>query len=41
MAKKYFSMNEVPIGTNMIIKSSRIKGELVEVQNYMPASERH
>ena len=34
MAKKYYSMNEVPIGTEMIIKSSGIKGVLVEVQNF-------
>ena len=34
MAKKYFSMNEVPIGTKMIIKSSGLKGELVKIQNF-------
>jgi len=34
MAKKYYSMNEVPVGTEMIIKSSGTKGVLVEVQNF-------
>ena len=34
MAKKYYSMNEVPIGTEMIVKSSGVKGTLLEVQNF-------
>ena len=34
MAKKYYSMNEVPLGTKMKIKSSGLKGELVEIQNF-------
>ena len=34
MAKKYYSMNEVPIGTEMIIKSSGKKGILVDIQNF-------
>ena len=34
MAKKYHSMNEVPVGTEMIIKSSKLKGVLLEVQNF-------
>ena len=34
MAKKYYSMNEVPVGTKMIIKSSGKKGELVKINNF-------
>ena len=34
MAKKYFSLNEVPIGTKMIIKSTKEQVELIEVQNF-------
>ena len=34
MSKKYYSMNEVPIGTKMIIKSSGAKGVLLEIQNF-------
>ena len=34
MANKYYSMNEVPIGTKMIIKSSKKKGTLLEIQNF-------
>ena len=34
MANKYYSMNEVPLGTKMIIKSSGLKGELLEIQNF-------
>ena len=34
MAKKYYSMNEVPIGTEMIIKSSGLKGVLIDIQNF-------
>ena len=32
--KKYYSMNQVPIGTEMIVKSSGCKGVLLEVQNF-------
>ena len=34
MAKKYYSMNEVPAGTTMIIKSSGKKGELIKINNF-------
>jgi len=34
MAKKYFSLNEVPIGTKMIVKSSNEEVELIEIQNF-------
>ena len=34
MAKKYYSMNEVPIGTKMIIKESGQEVILVEIQNF-------
>ena len=34
MAKKYFSLNEVPIGTKMIIKSTKDEVELIEIQNF-------
>jgi len=34
MANKYYSMNEVPLGTKMNIKSSGLKGELLEIQNF-------
>lgn len=34
MAKKYFSMNEVPLGTKMIIKKTSEQVELVEIQNF-------
>ena len=34
MAKKYYSMNEVPIGTNMIIKKTGLKGVLLEIKNF-------
>jgi len=34
MAKKYYSMNEVPMGTKMIIKSSGKKGELIKINNF-------
>ena len=32
--KKYYSMNQVPLGTEMIIKASGSKGILMEVQNF-------
>ena len=32
--KKYYSLNQVPIGTEMIIKSSGEKGVLLEIQNF-------
>ena len=34
MAKKYFSLNEVPIGTKMIVKKTNEKVELVKIQNF-------
>ena len=35
MAKKtYISMNNVPIGTKMIIKETGKEVELIEIQNY-------
>jgi len=34
MAKKYYSMNEVPIGTDMTIKENGKKVTLVEVINF-------
>ena len=34
MAGKYFSLNEVPIGTKMIVKGTKEKVELVEIQNF-------
>ena len=34
MAKKYFSMNEVPAGTNMIVKKNGEKVTLLEVHNF-------
>ena len=34
MAKKYYSMNEVPIGTKMIIKESGEEVVLFEIQNF-------
>jgi len=34
MAKKYYSMNEVPAGTKMIVKSSGEEVILLEVQNF-------
>ena len=32
--KKYYSLNQVPIGTEMIVKSSGEKGVLLEIQNF-------
>ena len=32
--KKYFSMNEVPVGTKMIVKGSREKVILEKVHNF-------
>ena len=34
MAKKYLSLNEVPIGTKMIVKKTNEEVELVEIQNF-------
>ena len=34
MPKKYFSLNEVPIGTKMIVKATNKEVELVEIQNF-------
>jgi len=34
MAKKYYSMNEVPVGTKMIVRSSKEEVELIEVQHF-------
>ena len=34
MAKKYYSMNEVPIGTKMIVKESGEEVTLIEVQHF-------
>ena len=34
MAKKYISLNEVPIGTKMIVKETKEEVELVEIQNF-------
>jgi len=34
MANKYYSMNEVPIGTKMFIKGSGKEVVLIEIQNF-------
>ncbi len=34
MAKKYYSMNDVPIGTKMIVKDTEEEVTLIEVQNF-------
>ena len=34
MAKKYYSMNEVPIGSKMIVKSSNEEVVLIEIQHF-------
>ena len=34
MAKKYYSMNEVPPGTKMIVKDTEEEVTLIEVQNF-------
>ena len=34
MVKKYYSMNEVPIGTKMIVKITGKEVELIEIQNF-------
>ena len=34
MAKKYFSMNEVPIGTKMIVRESGEEVVLAEIKNF-------
>ena len=34
MAKKYYSMNDVPPGTKMIVKETEEEVTLIEVQNF-------
>ena len=34
MPNKYFSLNQVPIGTKMIVKKTQEEVELVEIQNF-------
>ena len=34
MPGKYFSLNEVPLGTKMIVKETKEEVELVEIQNF-------
>ena len=34
MAKKYISLNDVPVGTKMIIEETGEEVELVEIQNF-------
>ena len=34
MAKKYISLNEVPVGTKMIVKETKEEVELVGIQNF-------
>jgi hypothetical protein len=34
MAKKYFSLNEVPIGTKMVVIETGDEVELTEIQNF-------
>ena len=34
MPNKYFSLNEVPLGTKMIVKETKEEVELVEIQNF-------
>jgi len=34
MSKKYYSMNEVPIGSIMQVKASGENVELIEIQNF-------
>lgn len=34
MPKKYFSMNEVPIGTEMLVKKTSKKVVLLEIQHF-------
>ena len=34
MPNKYFSLNQVPIGTKMIVKETKEEVELVEIQNF-------
>ena len=34
MAKKYISLNEVPVGTKMIVKETKEEVELVKIQNF-------
>ena len=34
MAKKYISLNEVPVGTKMIVKETKEEVELMAIQNF-------
>ena len=34
MPQKYFSLNEVPVGTKMIVKATNKEVELVKIQNF-------
>ena len=34
MAKKYYSMNEVPVGTKMIVKETKKEVTLLEIQHF-------
>ena len=34
MPQKYFSLNQVPLGTRMIIKETKEEVELVKIQNF-------
>ena len=34
MPNKYFSLNQVPVGTKMIIKETKEEVELVKIQNF-------
>ena len=34
MAKKYISLNEVPVGTKMIVKETKEEVELIGIQNF-------
>ena len=34
MPDKYFSLNQVPLGTKMIVKETKEKVQLVEIQNF-------
>ncbi len=34
MAKKYYSMNEVPVGTKMIVRQSGEEVLLIEIQHF-------
>jgi len=34
MAKKYYSMNEVPLGTKMVVKNTGEEVVLIQIQNF-------